>query len=117
MTWPRVGFVGSARRIDREVLAPLGIVLKREEALNRFGTAGLGREQGFEAPSKLFLSTVRGAGRPIKPIERRGDFQDPGPDLEEITIQDFPSGSRLRHHGFLSSRDSSPATRTPGDLG
>jgi hypothetical protein len=75
------------------VVAPVLIVLEREDQLNRLGAARARLAERLEGLANLADPRVGMemvvSRRPIDPIEDRGDFQDLASGFEKIPIQDL----------------------------
>jgi hypothetical protein len=83
----------SGRPPEFEFIAPVRIVLQREDQLYRLGAAWARLAKRLERLANLADPRVRMemvvSWRAIDPIEDRGDFQDFAPGFEKIPIKDL----------------------------
>ena len=85
-------------------LAPIRVVIEREEPLDGLGAAGAGLEQGLDRLPQLGEAPVgmlaHPAGGAVEPVQRRGDLQDAAPRLQEVSVEHLGRFARVDHGGL-----------------
>ena len=90
-----------------ERLLPIGVVIEREDPLERLGTARTRLEERFDRLPQLGKPPVgRIAPTARGPVERRGQFKNPGPRFEEVEVEHLHHVTRLDHERRFAIRPS-----------
>jgi hypothetical protein len=93
-----------------ERLLPIGVVIEREDPLDRLGTARIRLEERFDRLPQLGKPPVGRiapmARGPVEPVERRGQFKNPGPRFEEVAVGHLHHVTRLDHERRFAIRPS-----------